>query len=109
MSGVLIERGRVGLAFAGSFDVPVCQLNRFSRLPPSRSVLDPLDGVKLRSFITLADLPKNVLTLFLSMDPGILRSGFLVGVSCGTLSLRAVYSGDGVCLEYSLKVSVSGE
>ena len=109
MSGVLNERARAGISFIGPLDVPVCQLDRFSRLPRSCSVLDLRDGVKLLSFITLADLPKNVLTLFLSIDPGILRSGFLVGVSCGTLSLRVGSSGEGVCLEYSLRVSVSGE
>lgn len=109
MSGVLMERCRAGVSLNGAFGIPVCQLARLSRLLRSCSVLDFLDGVKLLNFIILADLPKNVLTLFLSIEPDVLWSGFLVGVSCGALSLRDVNSGEGVCLEYSLKVPVEGQ
>ena len=109
MSGVLIERGRASVSDSCALADPTCQLARFSRFPRSYSVVDILEGVKLLSLIMLADLPKNVLTLFFSMEPDGLCRGLRVGVSCSALSLRLENSGEGVCLEYSLRVPVEGE
>lgn len=109
MSDVLIERCGAGVSISGALAIPICELARLSRFTRSYSFLDFLEGVKLLNLIMLADLPKNVLTLFFSIEPDALWSGFLVGVSCGALSLRPTKSGEGECLEYSLKVPVEGE
>ena len=109
MSGVLIERGRAGISGNCALANPTCQLVRFSRFLGSYPILDVLVGVKLLSLIILADLSKNVLTLFFSIEPDDLCRGLRVGVSCSALSLRLENSGEGVCLEYSLRVPVEGE
>lgn len=114
MSGVLIDRSRDLLTDTSPALLdPSGQLDLSSGRVRSCSVLDLFEGVKLLSLMILADLLNSVLTLFLSIDPLALCSGFRVGVSGGSLSslatVGASWAPDGGLLEYSLRLPVDGE